>query len=229
MNSPSPSPLTDTEIGGSGRSTGNPGRSVGQSASLILRPIGRASCGGDIGIPENSLGGARMAQVTGTGWEACSEKRGLNWPLEASGEAWLGKAVGLALAGGLFLASCEGSPAPAWADWNSNLEETYVQIILSEAAGEPMDGQIAVCEVLRNRHWSTRGFAGIKRADLRKWLARQAPEAFDRAGTAYRRARAGSQLAGGATHFENVEAFGTPWWAEKMTKVAKIGRHTFFK
>lgn len=129
----------------------------------------------------------------------------------------------------LIASSCESSPQPAWAEWNSNLEETYVQIILSEAAGEPVDGQIAVCEVLRNRHWSTRGFAGIKRADLREFLAGQTPKAFDRAWTAYRRARAGSQLARGATHYENTEAFGTPWWSKKMTKVAKIGRHTFFK
>ena len=130
---------------------------------------------------------------------------------------------------GLGMASCHGSPAPAWAEWDQTKEETYVQIIITEASGEPLDGQIAVCEVLRNRHWSTRGFAGIKRPDLREWLSKQTPGTIDRALAAYRRARAGSQITKGATHFENVEAFGTPYWAKGMTRVGKIGRHTFFK
>lgn len=125
--------------------------------------------------------------------------------------------------------SCQGSPVPAWAEWDKTKEVTYVSIILTEATGEPLDGQIAVAEVLRNRHWSTRGFAGIKRTDLRQLLARQTPQAVERAWTAYRRARAGSQLAGGATHFENVEAFGRPAWSRKMKVVAKLGHHTFFK
>ncbi len=31
-----------------------------------------------------------------------------------------------------------------------------------------------------------------------------------------------------ATHFENVEAFGLPWWAREMVVTAKIGCHTYF-
>lgn len=34
---------------------------------------------------------------------------------------------------------------------------------------------------------------------------------------------------GGATHFENIEEFGRPGWAEEMAATKKIGRHTYFK
>jgi len=33
----------------------------------------------------------------------------------------------------------------------------------------------------------------------------------------------------GATHYENVEKFGIPYWAKGMTKIKKIGCHTFYK
>ena len=33
----------------------------------------------------------------------------------------------------------------------------------------------------------------------------------------------------GATHYENVEAFGVPSWAKRMRVVAKVGDHTFFR
>jgi hypothetical protein len=36
-------------------------------------------------------------------------------------------------------------------------------------------------------------------------------------------------ITNGATHFENVEAFGLPAWARKMVRTVKIRHHTFFK
>lgn len=36
-------------------------------------------------------------------------------------------------------------------------------------------------------------------------------------------------ITGGATHFENVEAYGRPRWSKNMIITCKIGRHTFFK
>ena len=117
----------------------------------------------------------------------------------------------------------------AFADYDPNQEEAYVAVILTEAAGETEEGQTAVCEVLRNRHWSVRGFAGLERPDLQRFLARQNVQAVPRAKRALLRARRGSNLAGSATHYENVESFGMPWWAKKMKRVAKVGQHTFFK
>lgn len=33
----------------------------------------------------------------------------------------------------------------------------------------------------------------------------------------------------GATHYENIEVFGVPYWAKKMTVTAKVGSHTFYR
>jgi spore germination cell wall hydrolase CwlJ-like protein len=34
---------------------------------------------------------------------------------------------------------------------------------------------------------------------------------------------------GNATHFENIEKFGTPYWAKNMKKIGKIGKHTYYE
>lgn len=33
----------------------------------------------------------------------------------------------------------------------------------------------------------------------------------------------------GATHWENIEAFGKPYWADSLIKTVVIGTHTFYK
>ena len=123
----------------------------------------------------------------------------------------------------------------AYGEYDAEKESVYVQIILTEAAGESLDGQIAVAEVLRNRHWSTRGFAGIKRADLRSFLSDCTPMQFELARVAYHRARGGSSIAQGATHFESTD-FPTPWWVTKKRKgkpvtvfVKQMGKHRFYR
>ncbi len=108
-------------------------------------------------------------------------------------------------------------------------ERAWEAVIMTEAAGESYEGQVAVAEVLRNRGWTPRGFAGIRRPDLAHFLAQQPPTVRARAQQALRMARAGSNLVGGATAFENVETFGLPRWAGTMEATAKIGRHTFFR
>ena len=112
--------------------------------------------------------------------------------------------------------------------YDPSKEAIYVQVILTEAAGESEEGQVAVGEVLRNRNWSLRGFSGINRPDLQQFLKRQDAKTVAGIKRSLLRARGGSHIAGGATHFENLE-FGMPWWAKKMRVTAKIGRHTFFK
>uniref|UniRef100_A0A6M3LN21 Putative cell wall hydrolase n=1 Tax=viral metagenome TaxID=1070528 RepID=A0A6M3LN21_9ZZZZ len=34
---------------------------------------------------------------------------------------------------------------------------------------------------------------------------------------------------GNATHFENIEKFGVPYWAKKMKKIGKVGKHTYYE
>ena len=107
-----------------------------------------------------------------------------------------------------------------------NLSE---EIVLTEAAGEPMECKIGVAEVLRNRRWDPRGFAGIQRTDLQRFLQSQPTRAHQEAKKAVEKARNGSDLTHQATHFENIEAFGVPPWARSMEKTTRLGQLTFFK
>lgn len=120
---------------------------------------------------------------------------------------------------------------PTFAAYDPTQEAVYEAIVLTEAGGEPFEGKVAVAEVLRNRGWDTKGFIGIKRRDLQGWLDRNCNATEDRrlSRFAIDRALGGSNITFGATHFENVEAFGWPKWAKRMKVTAKIGRHTFFK
>ena len=36
-------------------------------------------------------------------------------------------------------------------------------------------------------------------------------------------------ITGGATHYENIEIFGIPYWTKAMIITCKIGKHTFYK
>ncbi|MBI3332971.1 MAG: cell wall hydrolase [Candidatus Omnitrophica bacterium] len=109
------------------------------------------------------------------------------------------------------------------------MEGVWEAILLTEAAGEPYQGKVGVAEVLRNRGWDPKGFVGIRRRDLQRFLSEQPQWAHAQARRALRQARAGSNLTRRATHFENVELFGTPSWARRMEKTARIGRLTFFR
>lgn len=100
-------------------------------------------------------------------------------------------------------------------------DDLAVKCILGEARGESFQGQVAVAEVLRRRG-SVRGFVGCSAAGnptASQWLT---------ALKAWRRSR-WTDYARGATNFDNEKAFGKPWWAYGMKKVAVIGKHCFWK
>lgn len=118
---------------------------------------------------------------------------------------------------------------PALSAYDPKMEETYEAILITEAGGEGEDGMVAVGEVLRNRGWSPRGFFGLARNDLQKFIARESETTRRAARRACRRVLDGSDLTKGATHYENVEAFGVPRWAKKMKITRKLGRHTFYQ
>lgn len=109
-------------------------------------------------------------------------------------------------------------------DW-ALIEKTLV----AEAASEGYDGMLAVAEVMRARDWSLKPFCASRRKDLAAFVARQPKSCRDAAHRALEAARAGSRTVNGATHYENVEAFGTPDWARGKEPVAKVGRHTFWR
>ena len=108
-----------------------------------------------------------------------------------------------------------------------SLEE---QVLVGEAANQGYDGMYAVGCVLRNRGWRLDGFSAAKRADLYAFYLRQ-PAQVQRWATEIvaRLHHDGIDTTGGATHYENVTAFGTPRWAQGQTPVKVLGSHTFWK
>ena len=113
----------------------------------------------------------------------------------------------------------------AWA------EPPIWQVLLAEGVNQGYKGMFAIACVLRNRGGSLKGFAGAKRADLEAFCLRQGLPLINLAKRAQRACFIEGQAdsTGGATHFENIEAFGTPYWTKSMVKTVKIGSHTFYK
>ena len=118
-------------------------------------------------------------------------------------------------------------------------QETVAAVLVLEAGGEGRAGMEAVFEVIQNRarggktlyevvtapaqFSSLNGLspaaAIVKARKSKAWpLAMQIVTAARR--TNHTR---------GATHFDNVGAFGTPRWAKNAAITAKVGHHTFFK
>lgn len=100
-------------------------------------------------------------------------------------------------------------------------------VIYAEARGEPIDGQIAVAQVVINRvsddRWPDTVCAVTKQI---KQFAIASPD--DRAVQLAREilAEKHDDLSGGATHFYSGS---DPWWASRMHPVGKIAGHTFMK
>lgn len=100
-------------------------------------------------------------------------------------------------------------------------DETAIKCILGEAAGESEIGKTAVAEVLRRRG-SVKGFVGCNA------VGKPSDELKREALKAWRRSR-WTNYSRSATHFENVRAFGNPWWCDGMRPVKRIGGHQFWR
>ena len=112
-----------------------------------------------------------------------------------------------------------------------NNEVPYWQVIMAEAVSEGYDGMYAVACVIRNRKGSLDGFYGARRKDLVVFCEKQGKKYIMEAKRIERYVfhENSFDTTGGATHFENIEVFGVPYWAKKMRVTSKIGRHTFYK
>ena len=104
------------------------------------------------------------------------------------------------------------------------------KVLIAEGASEGFDGLYAIACVMRNRRWNLNGFSGARRRNLDDFVRRQPLQVRNDAQRIVHKVRRGTtDTTLGATHYENVEAFGVPWWAEGQDPVFKIGRHTFWK
>ena len=105
--------------------------------------------------------------------------------------------------------------------------------IIAEACGEGKIGLYAVACVYRNRleKGIPLGCIALKRKDLDQFVQRQGL-LYEKMAKEIVRSVFGNpwlDITGGATHYENIECFGTPWWIKNMIKTIKIKSHTFYK
>lgn len=105
--------------------------------------------------------------------------------------------------------------------------------IMGEAVGEGYQGMYAVTCAYRNRlnENLSLGCVALKRKDLDQFIEKQGKKYQKMAKDIVRKVfeENGPDITKGATHYENIEKFGTPRWAKKMEITTKIGHHTFFK
>ena len=114
-------------------------------------------------------------------------------------------------------------------DYPENLWEG----IMGEAVSEGPKGMYAVTCVYRNRLEKNLplGCVALKRKDLDRFVKNQGKKYEKMAKEIVRMVfiENAADVTGGATHYENIKAFGTPLWSRTMKRVAKLGNHTFFK
>lgn len=106
-------------------------------------------------------------------------------------------------------------------------EREAERVILGEAADQGLQGMTAVAEVIRRRG-GLESFCAARRKDLPEFVARQPERVRRLAHRAWKRSQH-TNVARGATHFENERAFGRPRWARQMRVAARVGDLVFYR
>lgn len=102
-------------------------------------------------------------------------------------------------------------------------ERDAVRAIIGEAANQPYVGQVAVACAIRNRG-TLQGVFGLKA----KHVDQQPAWVWERARKAWAES-AKRDITNGSSHWENVRAFGRPYWAASMTKTVLVKDHQFYR
>ena len=115
----------------------------------------------------------------------------------------------------VFIGSCEVCHAYT--------DEEAVRVLVGEASNQGYKGMVCVGEVIRHNR-SLKGFYGLHASHSSKehaWVWLQAKKAW--------KASKYSHFTGNAGHFENIHAFGTPYWVKKCVKTFTWKDHVFYK
>lgn len=97
-----------------------------------------------------------------------------------------------------------------------------IKAIMGEASNQGFEGMTAIGEAIRNRG-SLNGVYGLTARHIYKepsWVWVQAEKAWKASKT--------SNLTHGSRHWENIRAFGTPYWAKGHQPVVTIKDHAFY-
>ncbi|RKY32659.1 MAG: hypothetical protein DRP74_02145 [Candidatus Omnitrophota bacterium] len=105
--------------------------------------------------------------------------------------------------------------------------------IIAEAVSEGYIGMYAVACCYKNRieQGLPLGCVALKRKDLNNFVKNQGVKYEIMAKNILDKVfyQNGYDVTLGATHYENIERYGYPYWAKEMLVTVKIGQHTFYK
>ena len=111
--------------------------------------------------------------------------------------------------------------------------EQLANCIIGEAVGEGYEGMKAVALVYRNRERAglPMNCKALKRKDIKEFVSTEGGQAKRRVYALINDVYSDEcdDITLGATHYENVERYGEPYWAKNMLVTTKIGNHTFYK
>ena len=102
-------------------------------------------------------------------------------------------------------------------------QSSAVRAIIGEASNQGYTGMLAVSCAIRNRG-TLKGVYGLNAAHVSnepQWV-------YDLALKAWLQSES-TDITGGATHWENVKAFGVPYWAGSMVQVYQYKDQVFYK
>ena len=112
--------------------------------------------------------------------------------------------------------------------WMPNLEASEIndnlaiRAIIGEASNQGYQGMLALAVGIRNRG-TLQGVYGLKAKHIDKesqWVWSLAKRAWQE--SKYNRIHSG-------THWENIKAFGKPYWVKSMKEVYRYKNHVFYK
>lgn len=117
------------------------------------------------------------------------------------------------------LRGCLSDPA-----WSAEIpQEKAIRVIVGEASNQGFKGMVCVAEVIRHKG-SLKGFYVLHAphsAHEPKWVWNMARIAWYRSKT--------TNLTKYADHFENIHAFGCPYWIRNCVKTFSYRDHVFYK
>ena len=109
-----------------------------------------------------------------------------------------------------------------WLVWSRLPVQPEVKAILGESMGEGYHGMLCIASGIRNRG-TLDGVYGVDNPVV----SLATPELIRQAKRAWRESKYNRVHTG--THWENIEAFGEPYWAKGMKTVYKHKNHTFYE
>ena len=103
-------------------------------------------------------------------------------------------------------------------------KDQVIRAMIGEASNQGYDGLYAMACAIKNRG-TLKGVYGAKA----KHVDSEPSWVWKLAKRAYLASLSGIDVTNGATHWENIKAFGKPYWVDSMVEVYRYKNHIFYK